>query len=126
MHLIFLLMSISVGAADGGSLDAGAVAPAEDAGAPVAAQAAPQPSTVHVRCPKTCIIYVDGLRQMKMTSDKKAVLMEKVPPGSHQVVGKDTLNAIIGSGVVEVPPASEVFVQIGSGKATVTVAKPLH
>ncbi len=104
--------------AKGSAVETTVLAASADGGAPVEAT-----STLRVVCQRPCTIYVGGLRQKN--TDAKTAVITGVKPGSVQVYGKDTLNNVLGGGVIEVPAGSEVFVRADGDKTTVTAVKAL-
>ncbi len=75
--LLACLFSIAAGATDGGAPDA-APSSAADAGTAESA-ASGSPSTLHIRCPKACLVYVDGLRKTP-TEQKQVTLTSPTAP----------------------------------------------
>jgi hypothetical protein len=110
--------------------------PKPDAGTPPAAppEAAPSEaapperkqddtSLLRLRCPRPCTVTMDYARRISGTSNE--LTLYNVTPGRHRVDVSFGVGSRDQHGFVDVPAASEVFVQVSEAGLQVSNSKPL-
>ncbi|HEX8435655.1 hypothetical protein [Archangium sp.] len=80
-------------------------------------------SRLHLRCHKPCTVTMDYARRVSGTSS--ALTLHEVTPGRHRLDVSFGLGNKDQHGFIDVPAASEVFVQVSDAGLQVSNTKPL-
>ncbi|OJH39716.1 hypothetical protein [Cystobacter ferrugineus] len=80
-------------------------------------------SVLHVRCQKSCTVWVDHVR--RPSGDGRTAIVHGLEPGTHQVEAELLLGGGVRRASIDVPPASEVFVYAAGSGLQVTNTRPL-
>ncbi len=115
-------LGVSPGPSSSSRPDAG-TKPAAPPEAPPPERSKDDTSLLHLRCHRPCTITMDYARRISGSSS--SLTLHGVTPGRHRVDVSFGLGSRDQHGFIDVPAASEVFVQVSEAGLQVSNTKPL-